>query len=582
MVRQDIDLQMVLDSVYNGILACDTLGRIILVNESAARVVGRSRKELLGERVEHVFPNTGLLEILRTGESTLHQKMNFQGRKLLSNRSPIRNKIGELIGAIGVFQDISELEQVTRERDEEKRVAKESQEIIESSYDGIWITDNEGNTLHINSAYERISGLKKEDVLGRKMQELVDEGYFSDSVTMDVLKKKERVSMMHEIRKTGKRVLITGNPVFDENGEVERVVVNVRDMSELIELKQTLEDKEKQAARYQNELAQLRSRRIDDDIVVESSQMRHIYDLASWVGQVDSTVLILGESGVGKEVVAQIIVRSSERRDESFIKVNCGAIPDNLLESELFGYEKGSFTGADKKGKPGMFELAHKGTLLLDEVAEIPLNLQVKLLRVIQEQEVMRVGATKPVSLDVRIIAATNRDLDELVRNGDFREDLFYRLNVIPITVAPLRERREDITPLVEHFLHKYNEKYKLKKVIRHEVLERLVTYDWPGNVRELQNIVERMVVLSREDDIGMAALPLPLQAPVDAEREFHVDVSGVIPLKDALFEVERKLVVKALQKYGTTRKAAEALGVDQSTVVRKHQRIRDAELGRL
>jgi len=384
--------------------------------------------------------------------------------------------------------------------------------------------------------------------------------------------------MMHEIRKTGKRVLITGNPIFNKLGEIVRVVTNVRDITELIELKQDLEQREKQAARYQNELAQLRSSRVDDNVVVESSRMRHSYDLATWVGQVDSTVLILGESGVGKEVIAQTIVFSSGRRDEAFIKVNCGALPENLLESELFGYEKGSFTGADKKGKLGMFELAHKGTLLLDEVAEIPLNLQVKLLRAIQEQEIMRVGGTRPIKLDVRIIAVTNKDLEELVRKGKFREDLFYRLNVIPITVPPLRERKEDLAPLIEHFLRKYNEKYRLKKSIRRDVIELLLQYGWPGNVRELQNIVERMVVLSREDVVGLENLPLQIKSLLEHKQQFFGDAAELNSLKKAIFELEKRLVLAALQQYGTTRRAAEALGVDQSTVVRKFQRIRQLD----
>ena len=578
MAVRSIDLQTVLDSVYNGLVACDTDGRIILINESAARVAGQPKDQLMGARVDKIFPNTGLLEVIRTGVAQPHQQLHFQGRVLLSNRTPIFNADGELVGAIGVFQDNSELDNVTHALQEEQKLAQELQDIIESSYDGIWITDGKGYTLHVNSAYERISGMKAEEVQGKHMQELVDQGYFSDSVTLHVLEKKERVTIMHDIRKTGKRALITGNPIFDEHGEIVRVVTNVRDITELNKLKQDLDDKAKQAARYQNELTQLRSQRVHDGIVVESAQMRHIFDLATWVGQVDSTVLILGESGVGKEVVTQIIVRSSERRDDPFIKVNCGAIPENLLESELFGYEKGSFTGADKKGKPGMFELAHKGTILLDEVAEIPLNLQVKLLRVIQEQEIIRVGGTKPIKLDVRIIAATNRDLDELVRTGLFREDLFYRLNVIPITVPPLRERREDIPALIELFLNKFNDKYRLQKTIGREAVDWLVTYDWPGNVRELQNIVERMVVLSRDDVIGPDALPLQLKAVGKPEGDFHVDVSGVVPLKDALYEVEKKLVIKALQKYGTTRRAAEALGVDQSTVVRKYQRIREMD----
>ncbi|MBS3949025.1 MAG: sigma 54-interacting transcriptional regulator [Dethiobacter sp.] len=575
--QNSVDLQIVLDAVYNGIVACDTEGRIILINKSAARVAGLPQEEVLGRRIDQVFPATGLLEILKSRENKPHQKLRFRARTLLSNRSPIFDKDGELVGAIGVFQDISELEKVLRALKKEKELTKELQEIIESSYDGIWITDGKGYTLHINSSYERISGIRKEEVLGRHMQELVDEGYFSDSVTLHVLKKKERVTIMHEIRRTGKRVLITGNPIFNERGEIERVVTNVRDITELLKLKQELEDKERQAARYQNELVQLRAERVDNDLVVESQQMRHIYDLAAWVGQVNSTVLILGESGVGKEVVARVIVRSSERREEAFIKVNCGAIPESLLESELFGYDKGSFTGADRKGKLGMFELAHKGTLLLDEVAEIPLNLQVKLLRAIQEQEIMRVGGTKPVKLDVRIIAVTNKDLESLVKSGSFREDLYYRLNVIPIVVPPLRERPEDIPALMEYFLRQHNDRYKQRKTISMEVVERLLRYGWPGNVRELQNIVERMVVLTREQDVDLHNLPRQLKPLVEQERRLYVDVPDVIPLKEALFQVEKRLILNAMQKYGTTRRAAEALGVDQSTVVRKFQRIRQS-----
>ncbi len=575
-VKSGLDVQKVLDSVYNGIVAIDIEGKITLINKSAARVAGRPEEDLLGERIENVFPETGLRNIIKTGVSQPHQKFRFRDRMLLSNRSPIYDSDGRVAGAIGVFQDNSDLEKVTQELKKEKILARELQEIIESSYDGIWITDGEGYTLHVNSAFERVSGIPAGELIGKGMQELMDKGYFSDSVTMHVLKKKECVTIMHDIIKTGKRVLITGNPIFNERGDIDRVVTNVRDITELNKLKQELDDKEKQAARYQNELAQLRSGRVENDIVVESSQLRHIYDLATWVGQVDSTVLILGESGVGKEVIAHTIVRSSDRRDEAFIKVNCGAIPENLLESELFGYEKGSFTGADRKGKPGMFELAQKGTLLLDEVAEIPLNLQVKLLRAIQEQEIMRVGGTKPIKLDVRIIAATNKNLDELVRRGEFREDLFYRLNVIPITVPPLRDRKDDTPPLIEHFLRRHNEKYKLNKTIDAKVIDRLVSYDWPGNVRELQNIVERMVVLTREDEITLANIPPQIKPLVETEKHFRVDVADVIPLRDALFQVEKKLIIKALQKYGTTRRAAEALGVDQSTVVRKYQRIRD------
>lgn len=576
MLEHSFDLNVILDAVYNGIVAVNREGKIVIFNKAASRLTGVTVEEAVGKRVDYIIPDTGLLEILNSGESKTTQKMQIKEKTVLSNRTPIYNQEGELVGAIGVFQDISELERATRELMVERKLKKELDEIIESSYDGIWITDGQGYTLHLNSSYERISGIKKEEVVGRHMQELVDKGYFSESVTLKVLEKKERVTIMHDILKTGKRVLITGNPIFNENGEIVRVVTNVRDITELIKLKEELEAKEKLAAQYKEELDRLRSTQFKaDDFVFQSSQMQHIFDLAVRVGQVDSTVLILGESGVGKEVIAQIIVRSSERRNGPFIKVNCGAIPENLLESELFGYEKGAFTGADRKGKMGMFELANKGTIFLDEVAEIPFNLQVKLLRVFQDQEIMRIGGVKPIKLDVRVIAATNKNLDSLVKRGEFREDLYYRLNVVPITVPPLRERKEDIPALLNHFLKLFNEKYKLNRRLALDVIDCLMEYPWPGNVRELQNLVERLVVLSREPLITLDQVPQQYKTDYQQPQQLKLQVSGVVPLKEAVQELESKLIQRALRKYKTTRKAAEALGVDQSTVVRKLKKLK-------
>lgn len=569
-----IDFNNVLESVYNGVVACDIEGNIIIFNKAAAHWTGVPEDEALGRRIDKVIPHTGLLEILKNEESKISQKIIINNKLLISNRSPIYDDNRTLIGAIGVFQDISEFEKISRELKTERELKRELDNIIESSYDGIWITDGEGYTIHINSAYERISGMKRDEVVGKHMQDLVDEGYFSDSVTVHVLKEKKRVTIMHDIYKTGKRVLITGNPIFGEDGEIRRVVTNVRDITELISLKQEIETKKQLTDRYKTELAHLRSQQMSlENVVVQSSQMRQIIDLSLRVGRVDSTVLILGESGVGKEVVAQTIARSSERKKEAFIKVNCGAIPENLLESELFGYEKGAFTGADSKGKMGMFELAQKGTIFLDEVAEIPLNLQVKLLRVLQEQEIMRIGGTKPVKLDVRILAATNRNLEDLIQKGGFREDLYYRLNVVPITVPSLRQRPDDIPALINHFLQQYNQKYQMHKTVSPEVIELLIDYPWPGNVRELQNLIERMVVLTQDTMVTREHLPHQFRQEKE-DTPPKVEVKGILPLKDAMRLLEVDLLKKAVKKYGTTRKVAAALGVDQSTIVRKMQKL--------
>ncbi len=293
--------------------------------------------------------------------------------------------------------------------------------------------------------------------------------------------------------------------------------------------------------------------------------------LASKVAEVDSTVLITGESGVGKEVLASYIHANSKRSDKPFIKINCGAIPVTLLESEFFGYEKGAFTGASKEGKTGIFELAHNGTLFLDEIGEIPLPLQVKLLRVLQENEFLRVGGTKLIKVNVRIIGATNKDLEQEIKKGNFREDLFYRLNVVPIHIPSLRKRKEDILPLTLFFLKQFNEKYHKNKSISHEVIESFQNYNWAGNIRELQNIIERLVVLADSDHIDIADLPSIFRRHNVSEA---ITIHKIMPLKQAISFVEKQLITMAKEKYSTTSKIAEVLGVDQSTISRKINKI--------
>jgi len=300
--------------------------------------------------------------------------------------------------------------------------------------------------------------------------------------------------------------------------------------------------------------------------------MHQVFELAIKVAKVDSNVLITGESGVGKEVITKIINQAGPRAQKPFLQINCGAIPENLLESELFGYAGGAFTGAKKNGKMGYFELSQGGTLLLDEIGELPLSLQVKLLRAIQERKIFRIGGTIPYKFDVRIIFATNRNLEEMVQSGLFRADLYYRLNVVPINIPPLRNRTEDIIPLTFHFLKLLNSKYKTNKRFEPEVLLAFERYKWPGNVRELENVIERMVIFSDEEIIGLQHLPFNSVNSEDSNG-LTIEVLKPVPLQTASEILEKKLVAKALQLSGSTRKAAKILGVTHPTVIRKAQK---------
>lgn len=306
-----------------------------------------------------------------------------------------------------------------------------------------------------------------------------------------------------------------------------------------------------------------------EDYIAVSEWMKLVFATANKVSSVDATVLILGESGVGKEVVARYIHENSPRSNRPFIVVNCGAIPEQLLESELFGYAPGAFTGAARNGKAGLFETAQGGTLFLDEIGELPLSLQVKILRVLESREIMRVGSTKTTPVDVRILAATNRDLEQMVANKRFRADLFYRLNVIRISIPPLRDRVDDIAPLSLYYLNLFNNRYHQKKRFSYEIKSELERYPWPGNIRELKNAVEQMVVLGYDELLQTADLPWYQQQSGEAQAR-HVQVSGILPLKQALEETEKQLLENTLKKYRTSRQISRVIGIDQSTVVRK------------
>ena len=435
--------------------------------------------------------------------------------------------------------------------------------IIETSFDGIYITDGDANTILINKSYERITGLKREDLLGHNMAEIVENGIMSEATSFWVLQNKQPITV-HQTFNTGKNALVTSTPFFDENGVIKMIVSNVRDITELTELQEKVKQSKKENIKFRGIIEELKLQIASNEyIVAEDENMLNLLLLAKRVARVNTTVLINGETGSGKEVLAKYIYNNSLRNHMPFIKINCGAIPDNLIESEFFGYAEGSFTGASKGGKMGIFEAANNGTLLLDEVGELPLHMQVKLLRVLQDGQFERIGSNNTIKVDVRIIASTNRNLDQMVEKGLFREDLFYRLNVVPLKAMPLRERKSSIIPLVEYFVNVFNEKYGMQKTISKETLKYLYEYNWPGNVRELRNLVDEVI----------SSINLPINITRNEKGNIDISNSNIPKLSDALEEVEKDLIFKAFEKHGNVRAAAKELGIDASTFVRKRKK---------
>lgn len=453
--------------------------------------------------------------------------------------------------------------------------------VLENSYDGIYITDKNSITIYVNKAYENLTGHKRSEYVGKHMDDLIKAGIMKVHITRDVIASKKSVTTREELI-SGKNVLITGNPIFNNNNEIIAVVTNVRDISEII----SLEKKERLAkeviSRYQKQFFDASTMK---NIVCESANTISVFNFAAKVAPKDSTVLLTGETGVGKEVVAKYIHYNSLRKDNNYIKINCGAIPENLLESELFGYVGGAFTGADPNGKPGLFELADNGTLFLDEIGELPLNLQSSLLRVLQDGEVTRVGSTKTRRVSVRIIAATNRNLKQMIEEKTFREDLYYRLNVISINIPPLRERRDDIPPLAELFIERLNKKYNTKKQVSDTFLLELMSMSWPGNVRELSNFVERQYILS-ESDILTSIHDTTNNKKNDTYQDIQNSISSAaaedpdsLNMDKVVSSIEAALIKTSLKKSSNTKEAAKLLGISQPTFSRKYNKYKDMHL---
>lgn len=451
------------------------------------------------------------------------------------------------------------------------KLAGELDAIIDSSSDGLLICDADGTIVRINPASERINGVTADQVVGRNMHDLLIQGVFESSAGLEAIKTGQQASQLQNCH--GHKLICTATPIFDSEGRIVRAVVSENDISEIDQLQRKLEE---QAAIKDQLSGQILAMQLDDlenrQVVARSPGMIRAVQQAIRVSKADSSVLILGESGVGKGLVADLIHKNSARAARPMIKINCGAIPESLIESELFGYEKGAFTGADK-GKPGHFELADGGILFLDEIAELPLSSQVKLLRFLEDGRIIRLGATQGRTVNVRILAATHRNLEEMVEEGRFRHDLYYRLNVIPLAVPAVRERKECILPLVRHYLEFFGDKNGLKKRLSQAASHALQSYSYPGNVRELMNVCERLVVMSETELIDLADLPTDITGTTESCGIVQADWCEGVSLQRALDQVESRILSQVMERFPNQIDMAEALGVTQATIARKMQK---------
>lgn len=447
-------------------------------------------------------------------------------------------------------------------------------EIFDALDVGVFVTDKNCKIVAINEFFGNVTTIAREELVGLPVQYMLDKGYISESVCQKVAKDRRPTTCILRYKNIDREVIVTGKPVFDDKGELNYIVCTLKDWDLLTELYKELHKIKKQSEHYRAQLHNIAIQQMEDaEYIAKDEKTKKMLQLATRIAKGDSAVLILGESGVGKDMLAKFIHRYSPRYSEqgSFVHVNCGAIPESLFEAEFFGYSPGAFTGANKNGKPGLLEIADKGTLFLDEIAELPLFMQAKLLKVLQVRSITRVGDTREKNVDVKIIAATNKDLKKLVDTGQFREDLYYRLNVFQVNIPSLRQRRDDIPPLISHFLIKFNEKYKQNKTIKPEVVDAFMSYSWPGNVRELMHTIERLVVLCPEDIIDISHLPESFSENLLVTEA--VKLSSTLSLKSIIERVEKAVILNAITKTERLQDTASQLGLDLSTLTRKKQK---------
>ena len=572
-MTEKVSLPTIMDSASTGIISIGADGIINYCNAQASVILDFDVAGTIGEHISTSYPKMALQvgPCLESGEARLGRHIRTGGKELVLDVSPILEGEG-IQGAVCCIKDMNEFEQAALQLESYKLLNKQFETIFNASSDGIWVMDNTGAVIDINSTAEKYIGIKAEDVIGKNIEYLVEKGYMDRAVTPEVLASKRQVNLLQYVNKTGKYVLATGTPAFDENGEISLVVVNERDMTRLNELLEQLDETRRVSNRYKEEVTELSLLELKrGEIVAESRAMKQVLKTALKLSHMEvSNILIQGDSGTGKGLLAKFIHQQSQRAGKPFIQINCAALPENLLEAELFGYEKGAFTGAHQKGKAGLFELAQGGTLMLDEIGDLPYAMQAKLLKCLEDLEIMHLGGLKPIKIDCIVIAATNQDLETLVAEEKFRKDLYYRLNTFNFRIPPLKERPEDIFELANTFLAKYNRTFKQDKQLSYRAIEILESHDFPGNVRELKNLVKKAVVMGDErriDSIILQSLNKKYSHELTPDED---DDSERCYLTEKLDHVEMKVLKNALTHCRSTREMATYLGISQPSVVRK------------
>lgn len=563
-----LDPALVLEALNEAVVAVDKASVIRIYNQTAARLIGVPVREALNRKVHDVIPNTRLPVVAHGGRPELNCRHILGEKTVITSRLPVFDAAGRQVGAAAVFRDNAEMITLAEEITDLRETKALLEAIFSSTQDAISVVDHRGLGILINPAYTRLTGLGAEDVLGEPANVDIAEG---ESVHFRVLEKKAPVSGVSLKVGPGKKpVIVDGAPIL-VNGQLKGSVAVIHDLSEISRLAEELEQ-----ARHR--IRTLETKYEFTDIIGRSPALQGAVEQAKNAASTPATVLLQGESGTGKELFAHAIHESSGRSGH-FIRVSCAAISETLLESELFGYVPGAFTGAEPKGRKGYFETAHGGTLFLDEIGEVSLCLQARLLRVLQEKEIVRVGCSRPTPVDTRLIAATNKNLEEEVRRGAFRSDLFYRLSVVPVTIPSLRERKEDLPELARFLLQKINQEYGRNiRGLAPDALDRLGAYSWPGNVRELENVLRRAVISMRISDSRVRPEHLPRLPGIPCETRRDSPPPGgpgqgapAKTLAQMKREWEREVIKQALAKNGGNRmQTAVLLGISLRNLYNK------------
>jgi len=561
------ELETFLASTQDGVISIDKNCKINLINKKAAELIGVKREEAINKDINKVVKDTRLPHVLKTGKHELDWQQKLGKYQIITSRIPLKDNNGKIIGAIAVFRNITDVVNLDKQLNNLNEYKSLLQAVFSAVQDAISVVDTKGYHIMVNPAYTKVTGISAEEIMGKYANYDLKEG---DSLHIKVLKTKKPVKNTKIVTKpSGKVVIAQAAPILVDN-KLKGSVAVLHDITEIRNLTKELSEAQKR-------IRELSAKYSFDDIVGKCKNIIEAKEQLIKAANVPATVLLKGESGTGKELFAHAIHNEGTRKENQFVRVNCAALSETLLESELFGYEEGAFTGAKKGGKKGLFEEANNGTIFLDEISEISSNTQVKLLRVLQEKEITRVGGVKPIHVNVRVVAATNEDLYKLVKEGKFREDLYYRLNVFPIQIPPLRERKKDIDFLVKKFINKYNIEYgRNVNRIDNRALNILKQYDWPGNVRELENVIGRaMINMSfNEVEINDSHLPILFSEQNNVNSEIIDKKSEYKSLSQALENYEKKYIEKIYyQEDKNKTKTAEKLNISIRSLYYKFSR---------